>query len=33
LLFTENGPFSVNRPNKDVAPGPPCSHSTTGADG
>lgn len=28
---TKNGPFSMKRPNKDVAPGPPCNHNTTGA--
>lgn len=26
-----NGPFSLKRPLKDVAPGPPCSQSSTGA--
>uniref|UniRef100_A0A182KIG0 Uncharacterized protein n=1 Tax=Anopheles christyi TaxID=43041 RepID=A0A182KIG0_9DIPT len=30
-LRTENGPFSVNSPYRDDAPGPPCSHRTTGA--
>jgi hypothetical protein len=29
--FTTKGPFSVNNPKRDVAPGPPWSHSTTGA--
>ena len=28
--FTIHGPCSLNNPNKDVPPGPPCSHNKTG---
>lgn len=33
LLFesTINGPISINRPNKDDPPGPPCSQISNGA--
>eukprot|EP00965_Chrysotila_dentata_P160264 5292309-Pleurochrysis_carterae.AAC.3 len=30
-LLMPNGPISVKRPKSDEAPGPPCSHSSSGA--